>query len=501
MEQVSVATKKLAEGAEKAGNALKPLSTAAAGALTGLVGTAIVAGNSAKEIDKLAKTAGVSAQEIQKLSYASEFVGVELSTLTGSMNEITKSMVSAQSGTGEVADAYKTLKINIKNADGSLRSSNDVFYEALTALSKVKNETQRNALAMKLFGESATQLNPIILDGGEALKQLGKEAEAAGLILSQEALEDIGEFTKEMDTLKAQTKGTAQLLGVEVGKALIPVLESLNKVLADVLTWVKNVDQDTIRFVLTILALVAGLAPLILTIAKVVNAIGTLSSALSYAVANPMVLIVIAAVAIAAALVELERKTQVFSKAFKSIWSGIKDTVKGVTDFISSIFTEKIPKAVETLKGFLEKAFEAIATVIKAPFNLVISAINWGIEKINSVFSWFNNLKWPDFLGGASLGFNFAPISQLPLLAKGGVVSSGSAIVGEAGAELLTMMGGKAVVQPLTNAAKSSVPIGAGETYITNNITLNAGNLSEVQQLIEILNGERTSMRMGLVRG
>lgn len=47
-------------------------------------------------------------------------------------------------------------------------------------------------------------------------------------------------------------------------------------------------------------------------------------------------------------------------------------------------------------------------------------------------------------------GVNIGSIGQIPMLASGGTVWSGSAIVGEAGPELLTVDGGKAVVQPLS---------------------------------------------------
>ena len=46
-------------------------------------------------------------------------------------------------------------------------------------------------------------------------------------------------------------------------------------------------------------------------------------------------------------------------------------------------------------------------------------------------------------------------IPEIPLLAKGGILEAGSAIVGEAGPELLSLVNGKARVTPL-NAAGSS---------------------------------------------
>jgi phage-related protein len=65
--------------------------------------------------------------------------------------------------------------------------------------------------------------------------------------------------------------------------------------------------------------------------------------------------------------------------------------------------------------------------------NAAIDGINWLISNINRI-------------PGVSIG----NVGKIPMLADGGTVWSGSAIVGEAGPELLTVSGGKAVVQPLS---------------------------------------------------
>ena len=48
---------------------------------------------------------------------------------------------------------------------------------------------------------------------------------------------------------------------------------------------------------------------------------------------------------------------------------------------------------------------------------------------------------------------NIPTISKIAYLANGGILASGTSVVGEAGPEILTVTGGKAVVQPLTGSA------------------------------------------------
>ena len=40
------------------------------------------------------------------------------------------------------------------NADGSLRDSEAVYWEVIDALGRVSNETERDAIAMQLFGKA-----------------------------------------------------------------------------------------------------------------------------------------------------------------------------------------------------------------------------------------------------------------------------------------------------------------------------------------------------------
>ena len=64
-------------------------------------------------------------------------------------------------------EAFKALKVKaVDPLTGKLRDSNDVFYEVVDALGKVKNETERDAIAMALMGKSARELNPLIEAGG-----------------------------------------------------------------------------------------------------------------------------------------------------------------------------------------------------------------------------------------------------------------------------------------------------------------------------------------------
>ncbi len=184
------------------------------------------AGVSADDINTLSKQTGISTNEIQRLQYATDLIDIPLETVTGSLAKLTKNMNTAASGSGSAYEAFKTLGVSITDTNGALRNNKDVFNDAINALGSMENETQRDALAMQIFGKSAQDLNPLILGGADALQELGDNAEAAGLILSQDALNSANAFNDCIDTLKANTKGALLSLGTEIGTQLLPMITS-----------------------------------------------------------------------------------------------------------------------------------------------------------------------------------------------------------------------------------------------------------------------------------
>ena len=191
---------------------LKVYTGAVTAAGTALAGLTVKAGAAADDINTLAATTGLSTEQIQKFQYASDLIDVSIETMTGSMSRMIRNMGTAQRGTGDAAKAFQALGVSITDSNGELRDSETVFNEVISALSAMENETQRDAYAMQIFGRSARELNPLIEGGAEALKQLGDSSQAAGLILSQEALDHLNEFNDSVDILKANAGQAGNVL-------------------------------------------------------------------------------------------------------------------------------------------------------------------------------------------------------------------------------------------------------------------------------------------------
>ena len=140
----------------------------------------------------------------------------------------------------------------------------------------------------------------------------------------------------------------------------------------------------------------------------------------------------------------------------------LKSIFNEIIDFIKNVFTGNWKAAFENVKNIVANIFEGMKNVVKTPINAIIGFINGMISGItggiNSVINALNSMQidvpeWvTEKFGIGKFGFNLSTVSapQIPMLAKGGTaIEGGSAIVGEAGAELINLPKG-ASVTPLT---------------------------------------------------
>ena len=135
-------------------------------------------------------------------------------------------------------------------------------------------------------------------------------------------------------------------------------------------------------------------------------------------------------------------------------------------DFIRGVFTGDWERAWKGVQEIFSGLFGGLVAIAKSPLNSIISLINGVIDGINWVIRRANSISFTNPFTGKHIGFNFSEIGSIPYLAKGGVLTQGSAVVGEAGPELLTMAGNRAVVQPLTNQTTRNQYLGGLNIYV-----------------------------------
>lgn len=329
---VSPAVEKLAKKfdglTKEVGNAI-----AGIGAIAGaFIKCSVDAAAWADELMTTSQITGIATDQLQKLQYASNFVDVEVSTMTSSIQKLTKNMQQSTKGTGDAAEAFKKLHIRVTDGNGQLRDANTVFYEAIDALGKVKNETQRNALAMNMFGKSAEELNPLIEAGSKRLQELGIEADKLGLVMGETDVEKLGKLQDAMDKFDAST----QALKNNLGLALLPVLTNLINAIA-------SIPQPILTTLVTLASVVASIVLVVKAIKSLTDtgkSIKTFFTSFSEG-GNKTTLviigIVVALIALAAIIAVIIGKSDDLQRTFNNIGDQTKSLGDNITNAQTSV--------------------------------------------------------------------------------------------------------------------------------------------------------------------
>lgn len=210
-------------GAKLAAKALLEVGKAAANATREGFELSKEAGKYADDIATLSTQTGVSQSSLQQWTYASNFVDTSVDSIASSMTKLTQTMGNALNGSSEASDRFATLGVSITDVHGRLRSTEDVFWDAIDALGKIENPAERDAAAIALFGESAQKLNPLIEAGREGFEALNAEAERLGTVFSDDEIATMGSFDDAMQRNSQAVTGLKNAIGL----ALIPAFQPL----------------------------------------------------------------------------------------------------------------------------------------------------------------------------------------------------------------------------------------------------------------------------------
>lgn len=116
-------------------------------------------------------------------------------------------------------------------------------------------------------------------------------------------------------------------------------------------------------------------------------------------------------------------------QSISAAWDNVKAIFSNIIDFVKNVFAGNWSAAWDNIVAIFGNIFGMIVNLAKAPINGVISAINWVLEKINSISVTIPD--WVPGVGGQTLGFN---IPTIPALAVGGIATAPTlAQIGEGG--------------------------------------------------------------------
>lgn len=478
------------------GNKMRGFSMVGA-AVTGAIGAlAVKSGKAADDINTLSKVTGIATDQLQLYKLAADQVDVSVEAIAKSQQILKKNMFTASEG-GSTAKYFKQLGISVTDANGNLRDSDEVFQEAIKKLGAMRNETQRDALAMKLFGRSAAELNPLIEDGGKAYADLTRLMKENNInLVDQKTLDQANKFNDSLDNIKSIFGATLQSVGTQLAAYLAPALEKVVGLVGTLAGWLSNLSPQVLTIIAVIGGIVAAIAPLLLLAGAFASAIGAISSAMALfgvtttIALGPLALIVAAIAAVIAIGVLLYKNwDQIMARlnglknGMVLVWNGIKTQV---TTAVKNLVT-MLKNDFNTIKTVATTVFNAVKNAIMNPIKKAVEFVKTAIGKIKGFFPLnigkiFSGLKLPHFkVTGGKAPWGIGGKGSLPKFdvdwyARGAIFNSPNIIgVGEAGPE---------AVVPLDKFWNKLDNMSSGGTNIVINI--NGANASPTEIAEEV---------------
>ena len=369
-----------------AGAALVAIGAAAVGAGKALVDMTVNAASYADDILTQASITGMSTESLQAYKYAAEQVDVSLETLTGSMSKQIKSMSSARDGSAKFADAYAKLGVSVADSNGNLRDSDTVYWETIDALGNVANETERDALAMQIFGKSAQELNPLIDKGSEGIAALTEEAKKMGAVMSDESLNALGTFDDSVQKLTAGGEAAKNMLGT----VLLPQLQTLAddgvSLLGEFTTGLAAADGDWGKISNVIGNTVGDLVNMLMENLPNIIQVGLdIVTAIGGAIVENLPIIIDSAIQIIMTLLQalIEALPQITEGALQLVMS----LVQGIIDNLPALVEAALQMIITLATGLGEALPELIPAIIDAILLIVETILNNMDQILDAAFA------------------------------------------------------------------------------------------------------------------
>ena len=198
-------------------------AAAAAGALIGM------AVETAEVNDKLfhqAEIAGTSFESFQRLAAGAKMYEISSQTLSMTLTRMSRQILTASESANYSQTSFGRLGIQVKDAGGHLKDTETIFYEIMDKLSNMRNETERNALAMQMLGRSGMQLIPALAEGSARFREFGEFAQRVGAVLTDDAGRGAHEFSVEMEKVGIITEGAKNQLSLGIIPALTRLIDA-----------------------------------------------------------------------------------------------------------------------------------------------------------------------------------------------------------------------------------------------------------------------------------
>lgn len=282
------AASKVSEGAKAIGSSLgiAATSSVALGTAVERLGEQLIAfvkdnireaitgfGELGDSIEHLQHRIGGSAQDLSVLKVGLESVGISTETYQGIARKLPQVLAMH-------ASSFKAAGIAYTDAEGKLLPVQDVITNLNAHLEKFTAGSARNTEGVNLMGRAFYMMADMVEMTKSRMAEASDVAETFGEVLSDKDLEAASEFRRQTGLLHTALRG----FGLEIGRAVEPVLTELARVARDVAAPAFTVFKTVVEALAALLnglsvagnILVNSFAVIIATSVSVVKALNAL---------------------------------------------------------------------------------------------------------------------------------------------------------------------------------------------------------------------------------
>lgn len=462
----------------KSGLAMAGVGVAAFGAMAGAaLGKSISdVAKYGDNVDKMSQKIGFSAEGFQKWDYVLQRAGTNINNMAPVMKTLSNAAASN-------SDAFKQL--GISQEEVANMSQEELFGRTIEALSGMEEGAERTALANKLLGRGATELQPLMNEGTEAIREQMEMAEQYGMVLSDDSVKAAADFVDAQTTLSMTIDGLKNKLAAEFLPACTDVTNGLAKMFSGDMSGLEDIKAGIGEFVSSIASQVPGMIEaggqlLVNLIQGITEKLPEMATAAAEAIRGfaegfgegsegAAELITKAGelmTSFGGAL--LEAAGILIPAVIDAMWAFFTETDwiglgTSVVQMLIDAFNTNFPIAVDLVKGVVKdiatklgftglaakvkRVFDSVKEKIISPINKAKDLVSSAIEKIKGFFpisigKIFSNVKLPHFsVSGGEAPWGFMGQGSLPHVsidwyAKGGIMTKPTLFGGgEAGAE------------------------------------------------------------------
>ena len=362
-------------------------------------------GETFKYIAPIAGAMGLSIEDVTTAVAAMSMAGIKGSSAGTALRTMLTNLVNPA---GQAKDAIEILGLSATNADGSMKSLDEIVSMLRTSFDGM-TEAEKAQYAAMLAGQEG-------MSGLLSLLNLTEE-EYNAIAASMDNANGVAQETATImqDNLQSKVEqlgGSLESLAIKLGDIVIPYVQQFVEWLTSLVDKFTNLDTGTQKTILKFAALVAAIGPLLVifgtllsSLGSIITTFGKIPAAITKAktqfgviktaiagVSSSMTALVAVIAVLVAAFVNLWKNNEEFRNKVTAIWNQVKTTfnnfTKGIVDRLNSLGFE-FDSIVDVIKSVWQGFCDFLAPVFEGAFQLVADIFKFITDSILNTFDFW----------------------------------------------------------------------------------------------------------------